>query len=447
MNLPLSLDRWQSRTTFVLALSLAVVGLGNVARFSWLLGENGGAPFMLSYLLCLLGVSVPLLVAELSLGSHGRGSPFISLRWAAQQSGASRRWVLIAALTCFAAFLLLVVSVVFGGWVLSYAYQLQLGEFAAISLPGTATELERRIEAPASVIGWSFCFALFISAALAAGARRGLGTFVWFALPALLALLGALLGYAIEQGDLAEAGSYLFKWQALDYDGGSFFAAMGFALYTLTAGVAVGLSYGAYAPEKIPLVRSVLAVALFDVVVSIALAIVVLALTSSANLLPDRDLSLLFIALPYAFGNHAFGDFYGSLFFLALLIMLLGSAVALMEPLVASFEQQTRLNRWRASALCGAVVWLFGALLSWGFSQSSPGSQVVTLLDQTATYGLIPSSLVLLALFVGWRMPLPVLRKELAREPEILFRLWYFLVRFVSIPLICIAWLWLMLVP
>ncbi|MEM6544462.1 MAG: sodium-dependent transporter, partial [Pseudomonadota bacterium] len=204
---------------------------------------------------------------------------------------------------------------------------------------------------------------------------------------------------------------------------------------------------GAYAPEKIPLVRSVLAVALFDVVVSIALAIVVLALTSSANLLPDRDLSLLFIALPYAFGNHAFGDFYGSLFFLALLIMLLGSAVALMEPLVASFEQQTRLNRWRASALCGAVVWLFGALLSWGFSQSSPGSQVVTLLDQTATYGLIPSSLVLLALFVGWRMPLPVLRKELAREPEILFRLWYFLVRFVSIPLICIAWLWLMLVP
>ncbi|MEM6545304.1 MAG: sodium-dependent transporter, partial [Pseudomonadota bacterium] len=168
MNLPLSLDRWQSRTTFVLALSLAVVGLGNVARFSWLLGENGGAPFMLSYLLCLLGVSVPLLVAELSLGSHGRGSPFISLRWAAQQSGASRLWVLIAALTCFAAFLLLVVSVVFGGWVLSYAYQLQLGEFAAISLPGTATELERRIEAPASVIGWSFCFALFISAALAA---------------------------------------------------------------------------------------------------------------------------------------------------------------------------------------------------------------------------------------------------------------------------------------
>jgi len=122
MKLPRPIERWQSRTTFMLALSLAVMGLGNVARFPWLLGENGGAPFMLTYVLCLLGVSVPLLIAELCVGQHGRGSPLTSLRWAAEVSGASQGWLLVAVAPCRAEATPAILATAFRGWALSHPY-------------------------------------------------------------------------------------------------------------------------------------------------------------------------------------------------------------------------------------------------------------------------------------------------------------------------------------
>ncbi|MDP5072169.1 MAG: sodium-dependent transporter, partial [Congregibacter sp.] len=91
----LPVERWQSRTTFVFALAIAAVGLGNLWRFAWLMGEHGGAPFFLSYVFCLLLIGVPLLVAEVVLGSHGRGSPFLTMSWATEVSGRSRLWLTV----------------------------------------------------------------------------------------------------------------------------------------------------------------------------------------------------------------------------------------------------------------------------------------------------------------------------------------------------------------
>ncbi|MEM1143236.1 MAG: sodium-dependent transporter [Pseudomonadota bacterium] len=443
MKLPRPIERWQSRTTFMLALSLAVMGLGNVARFPWLLGENGGAPFMLTYVLCLLGVSVPLLIAELCVGQHGRGSPLTSLRWAAEVSGVSQGWLLVAVVACLGAATLAILATVFGGWALSYAYDLQLGRFAAVDLSQSAQALDQNLAVPSGFARWQLLFAMLTLAIAAAGVRRGLGLFAWIALPALVTLLAALSIYAVNHGDLSRTNAYLFIWQELDYDRGSFLAALGFAIYTLSAGVAVGLSYGAYAPAKVPLVRCVLAVALFDTVVAVTVSVIVVSLTASANLLPDQGISLVFVALPFAFGSQAFGDVYGALFYLALALMLLGSATALLEPLIASLASTTKLNRWRSAVVCTLAVWSLSAAATLNLARVESGYSFLQLLDSLASLVLMPLSLVLVAIFAGWCMPVQTVRRELGREPYALFRVWYFVLRYVSVPVVLIAWLWL----
>jgi NSS family neurotransmitter:Na+ symporter len=443
----LPVERWQSRTTFVLALSIAAVGLGNLWRFAWLMGEHGGAPFFFSYVVCLFLVGVPLLVAEVVLGAHGRGSPFLTLSWATAASGRSRLWLTIAVIACLAGFLLLVAYILIAGWSLAYAFDLQLGRFAAISLEGSARILSDQLAAPSGLLRWQFLVAVVLALVVGAGVRRGLGLLAWITVPLIVTLLAVLIDFAIEYGDLDAAGKYLFGWQSLDFDRGSFMAALGHALYTLTLGVAVGMSYGAYAPDKLPIVRSVIAVALFDVVVAVAAGVAIFPLLFASNLMPAEGFGLLFISAPFAFGNMPFGDLYGALFFLAIVTAALGTAAALLEPVVSVLEQQFQVPRHYAAVVMVGLAWALSALATTDLAGDAGGEGLFLMIDEITSQWLIPGAVLLLALFVGWRMPRNLLRTELSREPDILFSLWYFLIRFVAVPVIVFAWLWLLLVP
>lgn len=437
-------ERWKSRTTFVLALSIATVGVGNLWRFAWLLGDNGGAPFLLSYVFCLLCVGVPLLAAEISLGTHGRGSPLLSVAWASSVAGRSSLWLAIPLLTSVAALMLLGACILIGGWAVLYSFEQQLGTFAAAPGDEVADFLARQLEQPRGLIAGQTVFAIVAGLISAAGVRRGLGVFAWLAVPLLVWLFGVLTRFAIQFGDLEAAGRFLFAWQSLDFDGGSFLAALGHALFTLSIGVAVGMSFGAYAPDKLPVLRSVMAVALFDLVVGVAAGVLLFPVLAAANVLPEREFALLFLAAPYAYGTMPFGDFYGMLFFLVTVLVALGSAVALLEPILGALVQQLRLHRRPAAAAVVVAGWALSCLATLGMSD---GGQVGDLINQVSSRVLIPAALLLLALFVGWRLPRSLLRTELSREPEALFTLWYFLLRFVAAPVIAFAWLWLTLAP
>ena len=133
---PAASERWRSRTTFVLALALATVSLGNLWRFAFLMGENGGAPFVLSYVSCLLLVGVPLLAAEVVLGAHGRGSVFLTLAWAVEVAGRSRLWLTIGVLAGLAAFLMLIACIVVGGWALAQLWLFWVAPIAGALIAG-----------------------------------------------------------------------------------------------------------------------------------------------------------------------------------------------------------------------------------------------------------------------------------------------------------------------
>ncbi len=447
MSPQVPVERWSTRTTFVFALCLAALGLGNLWRFSYLMGENGGAPFFLSYLFCLFFMAVPLQVAEVLLGSHGRGSPLLTLNWAADAARRSRLWTCTALLACVAAFILLVCHVVVSGWTLSYLFHQQLGSFAAISLEDAGLFLGERLADPLAPLAWQFLALAIAGAVLVAGVRRGIGLLAWIALPLVMTLFGVLIDYAIDYGNLDAAGAYLFRWQMLDFDAGSFILAMRHAFYTLCIGLAVGMSYGAYAPQGLPVARSVMAVAIFDAVTSVAAGVVVLPVLLANNLLPAEGIELLFIAIPHAYGNLPFGDLYGALFFLLVFTTLLGTAVALLQPGIAILEQSLGVRRWHAVMFLGLLAWILSALVALDLRLGDASLGLLDKLERVVAQLLMPIAAVALAIFVGWRMPRALLRRELAREPDILRAVWYFLIRFLVVPTVLLTWWWLLLVP
>ena len=431
------LGGWQSRTTFVLALSASAIGLGNLWRFSYLVGEHGGGAFVLTYVLCLFLVAVPVMVAEVVLGSHGRGSPLVAIRRASDRSLLSRGWMLVGVLACLTGILILSYYTVVAGWALAYAHDMQAGTFSSASAILVAEHFAHFLEDPLRLV---FSQSLFLLAAMllvALGVRLGLGLLVWLVVPALVTLLAVLIKFGFDNGNIPAARDFLFNVKLVDFSPQAALVALGQAFYTLSVGVGTGISYGAYAPRRTPIGRSVIAVAVFDTVIALLAGLAVFPVIFANNLEPSMGPGLVFFSVPYAFGNIAQGDLFGALFFLLMVLAALGSAVAIMEPAVGGLIEMTRLRRPVAVLAVGGVIWVLGLAVALSLAGEGQGTwygtgSLLGLLDMLTADCLLPLVALLTALLVGWRMRRELLRSALRRESALFFSLWRLLLRYIA---------------
>jgi NSS family neurotransmitter:Na+ symporter len=443
-------DRWGSRTTFVLALLASTAGLGNLWRFSYLSGEYGGGAFVITYVLCLLLIAAPLVIAEVVLGSHGGPSPMEAIRRACDGSLRSRGWMLVGVLACIAGVLLLSIYVVVAGWGAAYARFMREGVFSTARMAEVGQHFDNFLAEPLYQVYWQSLFLLITVGIVALGVRRGLAMLAWLAVPLVLAMLGFLVKYGFDHGDIDAARDFLFTTQLADFSESSFEAALGHALFTLGIGVGTGISYGAYAPQEIPIGRSVVAVAVFSTVIALLAGLAIFPVVFANNVEAAAGPGLLFISMPYAFGNLMQGELAGTVFFLLMVLAALGSAVAIMEPIVAMLMRQSGLARITASFLVGAVVWLLGWLLvaslaPVGVLSSLGHRNLLGVFDFLTTGILLPVVGLLIALLVGWRLRPEILRQILWRESDGFVALWRFLLRYVTpvgIALLLLAPLW-----
>lgn len=434
--------RWRSRTTFVFALAASAVGLGNLWRFAYLVGDNGGAPFVIAYVVCLFILAVPVLIAETALGSHGRGSPVAAYHRAAERSLMGAAWSFWGWLACATGLLILGYYIVVAGWGLHYAWSMQSGDFASASARQVAIHYNDLLNNLPDMLAWQTAFLGLALLIVAGGVRRGLGLFVWFLVPSLMVLLWLLIEFALENGDVPAAGRFLFSVQWLDFTSESVLLALGHAFYTLSVGVGIGIAFGAYAPDRVPLGRSIVAVAIFDTAIALAAGVAIFPLVFANHMEPTLGPGLLFLSVPYAFGNLPQGEIYGALFFLLTVLAALGSAVALLEPGVGSLVQYTRLRRGPATLLVGVLVWLLGAAVALSLAEASPFAGLFPWLDRVTANFLLPLGALAVAVFVGWRMQETLLRSEMVRESEGFFQVWLLLLRFVAPLAILVVWFW-----
>ncbi len=429
--------RWLHRTTFVLALSASAVALGNLWRFSYLSGEYGGGAFVIAYVLCLFFIAAPVMVAEVVLGRYGGPSPVASIRRACDGSLRSRGWTLVGALACLTAVLILSFYIVVAGWGMAYAGFLQSGEFSAARAAEVGVHFEQFLAEPMQQVYWQSLFLLLTAGIVVLGVRRGLGVLVWLAVPLLLAMLAFLVKYGFDYGDMAATRNFLFSTRLVDFSGESVLVALGHALFTLGVGVGTGISYGAYAPQHIPIARSIMAVAVFDTVIALLAGLAIYPIVFASNIEPNAGPGLLFISLPYAFGNLMQGELAGTVFFVLVVLAILGSAVAVMEPVVAMVMRLARFERFTSALIVGAIVWLLGLAVVSSF-QSGPDVQwfgnrnLLGVLDAITARLLLPLVALLTVVLVGWRLRPEILRLELARESALFFSLWRFLLRYIA---------------
>jgi len=361
---------------------------------------------------------------------------------AARRSLLGNSWSFWGGLACLTGLLILAYYIVVAGWGLHYAWSMQSGDFAAASARQVSIHYDDLLGSLPDMLAWQTGFLGLALLIVAGGVRRGLGLFVWLLVPSLVVLLWLLVDFALKNGDVSAAGRFLFSVQWLDFTSESILLALGHAFYTLSIGVGIGIAFGAYAPDRVPLGRSVLAVAMFDTAIALAAGIAIFPLVFGNHMEPTLGPGLLFLSVPYAFGNLPQGEIYGALFFLLTVLAALGSAVALLEPGIGSLVQYTRLRRVPATLLVGVLVWLLGAAVAASLSGVPRFDGLFPWLDRLTASFLLPLGALAVAVFVGWRMQETLLRGQMYRESEGFFQLWLLLLRFVAPLAILVVWFW-----
>ena len=419
---------WRARSTLVLTLSLVAAGLGNLQRFPYLMGEHGGGAFFVSYLIALGVLSVPVLIAEVAIGSIGRGSPGRALHWAASVGNLDTRWRHLGVAQALLGLVFAAVAILTTVWCLHCVMALYSGQLASASAIDVAADFLAFVDDRPAQFMQSLMLLAAAGSVPALGIRFGMGFLAWVCLPAVAITLLGVLDFTFVYADLRPVQDFLFSYKTDDWQMSAFWQALGAAGVTLGAGLGIGMALGAQSPTGLPWGRSVLAVAVIDTSFLMLTAVIVSALLFESNVSPVEGLAGLFIGLPYAFANLPLGETYGALFFAATALLGWGAAAVLLEPTVLLMANEWQLGRVSGAVMGVTLIALIIAALLFG------GTVPLLRVSSWSMQWLLPCSLLLIAGFVGWLMPRPVLRGELYREPTWLFRLWWFVLRWLAPP-------------
>lgn len=428
---------WASRWTFILAATGSAVGLGNIWKFPYITGENGGGAFVLVYLVCILMIGIPVMIAEVMLGRLGRQSPISTMRYLTEKAGMHGGWNIIGWLGVVAGLMILSYYAVIAGWALHYIGQMASGVFQEVSAEQAGNIFATFLADKNSLIFWQTIFIIMTVGVIIGGVTRGLGVALKIMMPLLFVLLFVLLVFSYRYGDFARGVRFLFSFNhdALTWKG--VLEAMGHAFFTLSLGMGAIMTYGAYMPEHAKIGRTVVMVGFLDTLVALMAGLAIFPIVF-AN--PTIDVGagpeLIFISLPVVFGNMPGGLFFGSLFFVLVTLAAWSSAISLIEPAVAYLVESKRYNRFFANILLGGVAWAvgLGSVLSFNIwaEKKVAGFNFFEFMDFITASVMLPLTGLFIALFVGWIMWPETVRNELNDETKLVYVCWRLILRYVS---------------
>lgn len=438
VNKPKQHAIWGHRGTFVLAATGSAVGLGNIWKFPYITGENGGGAFVLMYLVFIALIGIPIMIAEVLLGRRGRANPINAVAQVSEETGASKAWNGIGWCAVLAGFLILSYYSVIAGWTLEYVTSALQGEFAGLDGASSTQAFETLLADKNRLIGWQTLFIGLTVLVVAFGVTKGLETAVRLLMPLLFALLLVLLGYAVVAGEFAAGAEFLFGFNFRDLSWEAASIALGHAFFTLSLAMGAIMAYGSYMPSKSSIGSMVLTVAVLDTLVALIAGMAIFPIVfATPGISPGEGAGLMFVSLPIAFGTMPMGVVFGALFFLLITLAAWSSTISLLEPAVAYLTERFGIKRLSANLLIGASAWFvgLGTVLSfndWEGVKLVGKFNFFGLVDFVTTNLMLPLGGLLMAIFVGWVVRRDILRNELGQESERFFNLWYWVLRYIS---------------
>lgn len=425
---------WSSRWAFILAAAGSAIGLGNIWKFPYITGQNGGGTFVLVYLATISVIAIPIMMAEVMLGRRGRQSPINTMRDLAREAGSSRWWIVMGVAGIIAGFLILSYYSVIAGWALAYVFKTAWGSFTGLSGAETGRLFADHVGNPWVLFFWHTVMMVMTMVVVSRGVRSGLEQAVRWMMPALFMLLLILVGYAMSTGGFARGIEFLFKPSTITPAG--VLVAMGHAFFTLSLGMGAIMMYGSYLREDVSIAKTIFAVAALDTLVALLAGIAIFPLVFAYDLPPGAGPGLIFSTLPIAFGAMPGGAFFGALFFVLVVFAAWTSTISLIEPAVAWLVENHGFTRRRAAAAAGVATWLLGTVTVLSFNRWEQykflGKTAFEVLDFITANVMLPLGGLAIAVFTAWFMSRQVVRNEMAIENRRLHALWYFALKYVS---------------
>ncbi|MDH5327779.1 MAG: sodium-dependent transporter [Gammaproteobacteria bacterium] len=432
---------WSNRWIFILAATGSAVGLGNIWKFPYITGENGGGAFVLVYLICIAAIGIPIMMAEVLLGRRGRQSPINTMKALAQEEGRSGMWSLLGWSGVVAGFLILSYYSVIAGWALSYVLETGSGTFKGQSAEAVGKMFGGLVSDPWRLLFWHTLFMFMTMAVVARGVQRGLEQAVRLLMPALFVLLIIMVGYAMNTGEFSTGLQFLFQPDFGKLTWGSVLTAMGHAFFTLSLGMGAIMIYGSYMPHNASIAQTSFFVALADTLVALLAGMAIFPIVFANNLEPGAGPGLIFATLPIAFGQMPGGTFFGTVFFVLLVFAAWSSSISLIEPAVAWLVENKGMSRLKSATIAGVATWSLGLITVfsfniWAFEFSFAGAKktegLFDMLDILTSSIMLPLGGLFIALFAAWVMKRGSTMNELGMGDGPMFKLWLFLVRFVT---------------
>ncbi len=419
--------RWSSRFAYVLAATGAAVGLGNIWKFPYIMGENGGGAFVIVYLLCILFIGIPVMMAEVMIGKKGRSTPANASAKVAEESGRSRHWSLLGASGVLAGFLILSFYVVIAGWALAYVFFAGSGEFSAAAAdPASQAEkigelFSGLLSKPTQLILWASLMIVATVVVIGKGLNKGLEKAVVSLMPALFVLLAIIMVYSAMEGNFGEAARFMFAPDFSKLTINGVLEALGHAFFTLSLSSGIMMIYGAYLPEGVSIAKTSIWIAIADTVVALMAGLAIYPIVFANGMAPGAGPGLLFQTLPIAFGKMPMGDLFGTVFFVMIVFAAFTSAIALLESSAAYLVERKGMNRWPAAILAGFGIWVLslGTVFSfsgadWALIDLGPaGGSIFDGLDFLTSKIMLPLGGLFTAIFVGWKVKQEIVEKEM----------------------------------
>jgi NSS family neurotransmitter:Na+ symporter len=426
---------WSSRMAFILAVTGSAVGLGNIWKFPYIAGENGGGAFVLVYLGCVVLIGMPVMMSEILIGRRGRRNPVATMALLGEEEGSSRRWSWVGGLGVAAGIFILSYYSVIAGWTLTYIVKSAAGDFTNSTRTVVETVFNNFVGDWRQVALVHTLFMGLTIFVVARGVERGLEQAVRFMVPALFLMLLILLGYSINSGSFGQGVEFMFTpdFSKLSWD--SVLAAMGQAFFTLSIGMGAIMAYGAYLPEETSITGASTAVVVADTVIAIMSGLIIFPLVFANGLDTDSGPGLVFQTLPLALGQMPGGAFFSTIFFVLLAFAAWTSAIGLMEPAVAWLVEHFERSRSQSAILVGVLIWLIGFGTVFSFNELAGAKfwkgTFFDNVDHVTSNIMLPLGGVFITVFAGWVMCRNSTADELGGAGST-YKLWRFLARFVA---------------
>ena len=429
---------WGSKVGFILAASGSAVGLGNIWKFPYITGVNGGGAFVLIYLVCIALVGLPVMTAEILLGRATQTSPVGAFR---KLSSSGSGWVAFGWLGVAGSFVILSYYSIVAGWALHYSYLSLTGQIVGLGPDGVGPAFDALFASNGLNLFWHFVFMALTVGVVIGGVSKGLERWARILMPALFGLMLILLVNSFTLDGFSRALDFVFGFHTEQLTAAGVLEALGHAFFTLSLGMGAMLTYGSYLHKKDDIMSASITISVLDTVIALTASMVLFPIIFTYGMEPGAGPGLVFVSVPIAMSQMAGGTFVSFAFFALLVFAALSSSISMLEVITSYMIDEWKWLRSRATLVSAGIIAVIGipSALSGGtrlFGDSFAdvfGRNWFDTFDYLASNWILPLGGLGIALFTAWRVDDAIRHREFLEGTNLalFYKGWLFLLKYV----------------